>query len=436
MCVAVVALVVAGCHSLPTFAGSGVAQADGKAARAEPEPRDADPAVRQASATEPILPGDPLAPGGIAPGAGVARAGSATHSVTVPADFPESRPASRKTASKDAEDSGFTLESLAPANVYKSLKAAAGYGPNEEVARKAYEEGIELFRQQRYEQAAGKFATAADRWPDSSLEEDALFMLAESYFFSDQYPKALENYEQLLKKHEYSRYLDRAVSREFAIGRYWEKLNEREPHWRITPNFTDKQRPWFDTWGNALKAYEHVRMNDPTGPLADDSIMAAGNAYFLSGRFEDAAFQYDILRKDYPKSEHQLKAHLLAMEAKQQIYQGPMYDGTALKEAGEVADQTLIRFGDSLGRDRDRVVEAKNRIVELRAEREWALGQYWDRKACYAAARIHYQAVIDDFPQTLAAQRAQERLEQIRTFPAEPPNYFKWLEGLQGTKRR
>ena len=56
-----------------------------------------------------------------------------------------------------------------------------------------------------------------------------------------------------------------------------------------------------------------------------------------------------MLRKEYPKSEHQLKAHLLALEAKQHIYQGPLYDGTPLKEAGEIADQTLLRFGPRWG---------------------------------------------------------------------------------------
>ena len=245
-----------------------------------------------------------------------------------------------------------------------------------------------------------------------------------------------ETYEQLLKKYEHSRYLDRAAAREFEIGRYWEKLHEREPHWPITPNFTDRKRPWFDTWGSALKAYEHVRMNDPTGPLADDSLMAAGNAYFLSGRFEDAAYQYDVLRKEYPKSEHQLKAHLLGMESKQRIYQGEMYDGTALKEAGEIADQTLIRFGNTLGAERDRIVEAKNRIVELRAQRELALGQFWDKKAYYGAARLHYKTVIDDYPQSLAAQQARQRIDQIKDLPAEPTNYFKWMERLFGNKKR
>ena len=224
--------------------------------------------------------------------------------------------------------------------------------------------------------------------------------------------------------------------REFAIGRYWEKFDDREPHWPTTPNFTDRKRPWFDTWGNALKAYDHVRMNDPTGPLADHSLMAAGNAYFLAGRYEDAAGQYDVLRKEYPKSDHQLKAHLLGMESKQLIYQGPLYDGTPLKEAGEIADHTLVRFAGSLGEDRGRVVEAKNRIVELQAERDLEIGRYFDKKHRYGAARIYYQGVLKEFPQTAAAVAARQRLDEIKDLPADPPNYFHWLERILGSKNR
>ena len=374
------------------------------------------------SAVEPVIPADPLAPGGVAPGAGVVAYETPTKAQR---DLP-----------KDLKEPPSGLEALAPSNVYKQIKAAAGYGPNEEVARQAYQQGLDLFQQKRYDEAAKEFATAADRWPDTPLEEDALFMQAESCFFADRYPQAHETYEQLLKKHTYSRYLDRAVAREFVIGRYWEKFDDREPHWPTTPNFTDRKRPWFDTWGNALKAYEHVRMNDPTGPLADDSLMAAGNAYFLTGRYEDAAGQYDVLRKEYPKSEHQLKAHLLGMESKQLIYQGPLYDGAPLKDAGEIADHALVRFSGSLGEDRGRVVEAKNRIVELQADRDLALGQYFDKKHRYGAARIYYQAVIKDFPQTAAALAARQRLDQIKDLPAEPPNYFKWLERILGSKNR
>ncbi len=249
-------------------------------------------------------------------------------------------------------------------------------------------------------------------------------------------PRRTTCYEKLLKKYEYSRYLDRAAAREFAIGRYWEKFDEKEPHWPLTPNFSDKMRPWFDTWGNSIKAYEHVRLNDPTGPLADDSLMAAGNAYFVRGRYEDAAYQYDTLWREYTKSEHQLKAGLLALESKQNIYQGEMYDGMALKEAGQYADQVLTRFGNTLGAERDRVVEAKNRVVELNARHELAVGRFYDKKGYYGAARIYYKSLIEDFPQTASAEQARTRLEEIKDLPAEPYNYFAWMERIFGSKKR
>lgn len=345
-----------------------------------------------------------------------------------------SKPASKE---KDEEEkSGFNLDALAPSNVIKKVKELAGYGPNEEIARAAYDEGLRLFREKKYDEAAKQFATAADRWPDTSLEEDAMFWRAESLFFGDRYAAAHEAYDKLLKKYTYSRYLDKAVARQFAIGRYWEQFQAAEPHWPTTPNLFDKTRPLFDTWGHALKAYESVRMNDPTGPLADDALMAEANAYFIRGRYEDAALNYDMLRTEYPKSEHQKNAHLLGIEAKQRMYQGPLYDGTPLKEAAELADQTLIRFGPTLGADRERLIEAKNRMIAEQAERDRAVGQYYEKNGYYGAARYYYSSLIEKYPHTPAAAQARQRLEQIKDLPAEPPDRLQWLTNLLGPVKR
>ena len=91
------------------------------------------------------------------------------------------------------------------------------------------QEGQALFRAKKYKEAGAKFATAADRWPDTPLEEDALFLQGESEFFSDQYPKAHDTYGGLLKKYTNTRHLDVVVRREFAMGRYWEQLVRRQP---------------------------------------------------------------------------------------------------------------------------------------------------------------------------------------------------------------
>jgi len=325
---------------------------------------------------------------------------------------------------------GFDLADLAPDAVYKNVKTALGYGPDEKIARTTFQEGRDLFQQKKYEEAAAKFHTASWRWPDSTLEEDALFMLGESWFFSDRYSKAKDSYDNLLKKHQNTRHLDTVVKRQFAIGRYWEQLHMSTPRWPVTPNVADKSQPLFDTFGNAISAYETVRLYDPIGPLADDSVMASANAYFRKGRYEDAAHDYDLLRKEYPKSEHQMEAHLLGLQCKQLVYHGPFYEGKPLNDAEDIAKQTLSQFGSKLGPEKDRVMQTANRIREQKAQRQWAMAQYYDNKKYFGAARHYYQAILKDFPLTQTARMAQSRLEEIKGEPDVPPNRFKWLTSL------
>jgi outer membrane protein assembly factor BamD (BamD/ComL family) len=341
---------------------------------------------------------------------------------------PPPTPASMADPMKD-KDQDFWAK-IAPENVWKSMKKAAGYGPNEAIARTAFKEGQELFQQKKFAEAAEKYKTAADRWPDTPLEEDALFMLGESQFFSDQYPKAHDTYGSLLKKHNNSRHLDVAVQREFALGRYWEQLHDTKPLIVIQPNFTDGSRPRFDTFGYAVQAYQTVRMNDPTGPLADDSLMATGVAYFRRGQFESAAQEFDLLRKEYPNSEHQKAAHILGLQAKMRVYQGKYYDPTALIEAGEIADQTLAQFGSQLGAEQNRVAKARKQILEEKANRDYAMGEYYEKQKCYGSARLYYQDLIEKFPSTDRAKEARTRLDAIKGEPDEPPNYFKWVSDI------
>jgi len=160
-------------------------------------------------------------------------------------------------------------------------------------------------------------------------------------------------------------------------------------------------------------------------------VMATANAYFRKKRWEDAARQYDDLRKGFPRSEHQAQACLLGLQAARRMYQGEIYDGTALDEADEIAEQALTQFSHVLeSSERQRVEKTRREIVEQQAARDWAMARYYDKKKCYGAARHYYQGVLKEYPQTSFAKRAAERLEEIRGRPAVPPNRFKWLTDL------
>jgi outer membrane protein assembly factor BamD (BamD/ComL family) len=333
---------------------------------------------------------------------------------------------------KSDEDDEWDFSHLAPDYTWKKFKEAIGWGADQRLAREAYDKGQALFNAKNYDDAAKEFYTASWRWPDSTMEEDAMFLMGESYFFSDHYGSAQDSYINLLKKHDNTRYLDTVVARLFAIATYWEKLDLNSHHWPMTPNAIDKTQPWFDTFGNALACYQAVWLHDPTGPLADVALFRVANAHFRREEWEDAAENYDILRKNHPKSKYQKDAHLLELQAKLKIYQGPKYSVVSLNDAQEIAEQTLKQFPGQLGEEEGRVRGSLAMIYEQRAEREWVMAQYYDAKSEYRAAREYYKVLLEKYARTSFAERARKRIQEIQNEPDEPPNHFAWLTGLFG----
>jgi len=415
--------VLAGCQSVPSATDSSAVgrpsassiPADPAGQTAADPSRRVDPAVEKASAVQPLP--------------NVADADKIQGGVVYLADHEsdDDKPISSEVKKKS---SAFDWLDFSPEEWYKDIKAALGYGPDKKLAIRYFDEGLALYKKRQFKEAAAKFKSAAGRWPDSTLEEDAMFMQAECLFFADNYPKADDTFGNLLKKYENSRHLDKVVVREFAIARYWDQLNTYDPHWPITYNWWDSTRPRFDTLGNARKAYEMVALNDPTGPLADDSLMALGNSYFLQTRYDEAADYYDRLRKEHPDSTHVIDAHLLLIKSNQLAYQGPLYDGTPLKNTGKLASETVRQFGTRLGPERENLIELQNRVDVEMARRDWAMAEFYEGKKYYGAARFYYQQIIKEYPQMEVAEAAQKRLDEIKDYPAKPPNRFKFLTDL------
>ena len=319
-----------------------------------------------------------------------------------------------------------TLDTIKPSNVNKQFKQVIGRGPDEAIAKAAFDKGEDLFKQKKYDEAAKQFKEAAARWPDSGLEEDAMFYLAESYFFADRYYRASDSYVALFKKYSNSRYLNDVVKRQFAIARYWEEV-AKEHEWYAL-NLTDKTRPYFDPEGNAVAVYNHIRLDDPQGPLTDDAIMAMASYYFRHNRFEDASAYYKELYTGFASSEHQLTAHLLGIRSKLRSYQGPQYEAAPLDDAQKLIEKTLASFPpEQLRGERERLLQAREAIRFERGQRVFQAGEYYYKIKYYRAAKHYYLAVMRDYPDTPFSQMAQDRIEETKNLPPVPPDYFKWL---------
>jgi outer membrane protein assembly factor BamD (BamD/ComL family) len=336
------------------------------------------------------------------------------------------------------------LADFAPANVGTTVKRLTGRGPNRPVARELYGEGEELYRQAvtlrdkdpeadiqgLFLDASDQFAEAASRWPDSALEEDALFRAGESQFFADHYVKANDYFEQLLKKYPNTRYLDLVGARRFVIAQYWLKLNAEPGFQGIGINLTDNAIPWSDTFGHAVRIYDRMRLDDPTGKLADDATIAAANANFTKGNYEKADQYYSDLRTHFPSSEHQFNAHYLGIQAKLRGYRGARYTGEALEETDKLIQQVRRQFPQQ-AREREQELDRVAREVRfLLAEREWLMAQYYTRRKEYGAARFYYDIVLKDYRDTPFADKSREEVGKLAGKPRVPPQRLAWLVEL------
>lgn len=323
--------------------------------------------------------------------------------------------------------------------VVQTARASMGRGPNEQAAQEQFAEAMSIYKgaaamqgqgnaQREFERAAKLFSKAALRWPNSSIEEDALFFEAEANFFADRYPKAEILFGKIFSKYQSTKYLDRISQRRFQIAKYWlDHHTEVRSELAIAPNFTSRDRPTFDKFGHAIKVLERIRLDDPTGELADDATMLAASACFDDGRFFRADELLTDLRRSFPSSNHQYAAHMMGLKCKIQLYQGPSYDSGPLDDSEELVRQMRRQFPTESGKDTDFLAKAFKDIRMNRAIREWKLAEYRDRRKEYRAARIQYERVARDFADTSLAGAATERLAQLGGSPDLPPQRLEWL---------
>ena len=195
-------------------------------------------------------------------------------------------------------------------------------------------------RKELYLKAAKTYIQAGKQWASSSLEQDAYFMAAESYFFAEEYPKAEDYYVKLIKEYPRTRYQDRVDQRRMEIGNYWLQFPDKF----YNVNWTDKTKPWNDTQNHGKRVLEKMLLDSPTGRLADDATMDIANTEFKRENWNEALDRYRDLITVYTDSPHQFDAHFLGSKAALLAYQGPQYSSEPLEQADKLLKQMVRQF--------------------------------------------------------------------------------------------
>ena len=310
--------------------------------------------------------------------------------------------------------------------------------PDKDQAERLFAEAEEQFRtaaamkkgdrqRKAYAKAASKYKAAAKWAPETPIEEDALMMLAECHFFSDEYTDASEAYDALTAKYQSTRHIDRIDDRRFNIGQYWIGMVKQPSSRDWLPDISGR-RPVMDTFGHAVKVLDKIRFDNPTGKLADDATMAAAVANFEKGKYGAADILFTDIRENFPKSEHLFNAYLLGLKSKMAMYEGPDYSGVVLDDAEQLV-KSMMRpiFRNDIQGHEEYLKSALKEIRLKKANREFTMAKFYDNRKEYGAARLYYERVRRDFPDTNLALESENRLAAIAPLPEAPENSLEFI---------
>lgn len=285
-------------------------------------------------------------------------------------------------------------------------------------------------RRDAFRAAATKYASAAKNWRSSALEQDALLMMGESYFFAEDYYKAEQAYAELVKGYSRNRYLDHVDARRFEIADYWLKRDSVEHKPFVMVNFTDDKLPLNDTAGHGKRVLEKMRLDNPTGKASDDATMRLAVRSFEKGDYETAADTFSDLRITYPDSEHQFQAQFLELQSLLASYQGPKYSSVPLTEAEKRVKQIARQFPKEGQEHQKDLNIAYAKIRYLLAERHWDQAEFRRKKQQWGSARFHLKQLEDEFSDTPFAEQAKQAQATIADKPDDPPQYLSPLAKL------
>jgi outer membrane protein assembly factor BamD (BamD/ComL family) len=285
-----------------------------------------------------------------------------------------------------------------------------------------YDAAMARFKAGDLAAAETEFARIAKKRKGTPWGENSQYFLAETQFQRKKYVDAHDSFERLHADYPATDYLDKLVSREFEIAHIWFKqVDSKIPRDEVIPwqGRFDGRRPLIDTKGSALKALEHVRQNDPSGPLADRAAIEIADHYMKGHDYESAALYYDQFIADYPKSPLLQRAQHAAISARMNSFLGPEYDGSMLEKARGLVKKSMETFPEQQA-TMEGLYNTLDHINNAEAEKTYRDGMYYERIGKVTSAEYYLGKIPQRWPDSPWAVKAKAELAQLARLPRKP----------------
>lgn len=259
-----------------------------------------------------------------------------------------------------------------------------------------------LIRDGKYNKALSQLAAAMKaRGADHPLHPEMLIAEAEARIGLKDYDTAHETLQKFLSRYSGMAITSEALRLEFETAEAYLA--------------GAKRRVWivfrFSGVELAYQILDEISTDHPDSAYAELAIKTKADHLFKTGEHALAEIDYARLLREYPRSRYHPFALRRTADSALASYAGVEYDEAAIVEADERFSDYQVRYPAAA--QREGVAQIRDSIREMRGEKEYLVGEYYERTRHLPSAVFQYRLVRTQYADTIAAAKARRRLELL-----------------------
>lgn len=260
---------------------------------------------------------------------------------------------------------------------------------------------VALYNEENYEDAQKELKKLLKAFPKAVEAAEAQYYLGLIEEKEGRHYEAYKEYQKVIDTYPFSERVGEIIEREFNIAEIFLGGAKRKGALGMT----------LPVENPAIEIYGKVVENSEYGPFAPKAQYKLGLVLKSQSKYYEAEEAFEKLIRNYPDSEWVEAAKFQIAAVKASLSKSPEYDQVETKEAKE-------RFEDFVQTHPEASLskEAEKNIDELRekeSESNYNIGRFYEKQKEYDAARIYYETILADNPDSVWAEKAGERLQSL-----------------------
>ena len=266
--------------------------------------------------------------------------------------------------------------------------------------KEQFEFAKSLYDAKNYEEAKREFRKLLKVYPKSQEAAESQYYLGRLEEDRANFYEAYQAYQKVIDKYPFSERIQEIIEREYKIGETFMSGEKRKALGMTLP----VENP-------AIEIFTKVIENSTYGPLAPKAQYKLGLALKGLLRYYEAEEAFNKVISNYPDSEWAPAAKFQIAECRSSVSRSPDYDQGASHEAKQKFEEFVKEHPDAvLSQQAEQNIHQLN---EKEAEANYKTALFYEKQKAYESARIYYNDIINNYPQSPWSAKSLERLQII-----------------------